>query len=132
MSRLLLAFFLLSAQLASAQSEPPLIPIRRFVANTDVAGDYRVSQDGKKLLWSEVVGFDQGLAVREVDGAEPRRFATGRLARAGVAALYQVWLADNRHIVSTLDRSARTCTSPPTAAMRAYSISSKRRSRPAP
>jgi dienelactone hydrolase len=102
--RLSLAFLLFSAQLAGAQSEPrPLIPIERFVANTDFAGDHRVSQDGKKLLWSEVVGFDQGLVVREVDGIGRRRFATGRLARASVATIYQVWLADNRHFAYVRD-----------------------------
>lgn len=87
---------------ALAQESSP-IPIRRFVANTDAAGDYRVSQDGKKLLWSEVVGFDQGLAVREVNRTEVRRFATGRLARASVASLYQAWLADNRHFAYVRD-----------------------------
>ena len=83
--------------------EVPLIPIRRFVANTDIAGDYRVSQDGRKLLWSEVVGFDQGLAVRAIGGTDVRRFATGRLARSGVAPIYQVWLADNRHFAYVRD-----------------------------
>ena len=101
MKRALLILLLGAAQsgVALAQ-ESPLISIRRFVANTDIAGDYRISQNGKKLLWSEVVGFDQGLAVRAVEGTEARRFATGRLARWG---LYQVWLADNRHFAYVRD-----------------------------
>jgi len=104
MSRMLLVLLLVVVQVDSGLAQDrPLIPIRRFVANTDATGDYRVSQDGKRLLWSEVVGFDQGLAVREVSGGDVRRFATGRLARASVATLYQVWLADHRHFAYVRD-----------------------------
>jgi len=104
--RVALLALLAFTELCGAQTHPalkdaqlaPLVPARRFVANTDFASGHRLSPDGRKLLWTEVVGFDQGLAVRDLDGTDVRRFATGRLAN-------HAWLADSRHLAYVRDLS---------------------------
>jgi hypothetical protein len=90
--------------LAQAQSRgelPPLLPVRRFVANIDYTGGYYVSPDGRQLLWSQAVGTDAGLAARPVEGGTTRTFATGFLARAQGANMS--WLADSRHVMFAKD-----------------------------
>lgn len=68
-------------------SLPELIPVRRFVANVDTTGGYLLSPDGRRLLWTQAVGTDTGLAVRDADlnasgeSSASRSFATGWLAR---------------------------------------------------
>ena len=74
---------------------PPLLPVRRFVANIDFAGGYQLSPDGTALLWSLTVGTDAGLAVRPVAGGGTITFPTGFLPRLGSA---YSWLPDSRHV----------------------------------
>jgi dipeptidyl aminopeptidase/acylaminoacyl peptidase len=80
---------------------PPLVPLRRFVANIDSSSGYVLSPDGQKLLFSRVVGTDSGLAVRPVAGGPAVTFATGFLARP--AGPTYVWLPDSRHVVYLKD-----------------------------
>ena len=58
---------LVSAQ--TTQSLAPLLPMRRFVANIERTGGFVLSPDGQRLLWSQTVGTDNGLAVRPVADA---------------------------------------------------------------
>ncbi len=75
----------LQAAQASGQL-PPLVPMRRFVANVDAHGGFTLSPDGQQLLWSRVVGTEAGLAARGVDEPEAtaRPIATGHLARRDI------------------------------------------------
>ena len=82
---------------------PPLVPVRRFVANIDHAGGYVLSPDGQRLLWSQTVGTDAGLAVRPVAGGAASLFATGYLARPNGPTY--AWLPDSRHIAFLKDLS---------------------------
>lgn len=88
-------------QAESAGTLPPLVPMRRFVANIDFAGGYTLSPDGTQLMWSQAVGTDSGLAVRPVAGGQARTFATGYLARP--AGPTSTWLQDSRHVVYLKD-----------------------------
>lgn len=87
------------AQAEAAGTLPPLVPLRRFVANVDFAGGFALSPDGRQLLWEQTVGTDAGLAVRPVDGGPTRTFATGFLPR-GVS---YAWLQDSRHVAFVKD-----------------------------
>ena len=69
------------AQAEAAGTLPPLVPMRRFVANIDFAGGYTLSPDGRRLMWQQAVGTDTGLAVRPVAGGAVRTFPTGFLSR---------------------------------------------------
>lgn len=81
---------------------PELIPVSRVVANSDYKGFFRISPDGKHLLWIQPVRGDTGMAVREIDregdipAAADRLFATGRIARPVHGDNFG-WLADSRH-----------------------------------
>ncbi|RYZ08301.1 MAG: hypothetical protein EOO24_10530, partial [Comamonadaceae bacterium] len=95
----------------AASALPPLVPMRRFVANVDLVDGHSISPDGRSLLWLQAVGADVGLAVRPVpeaagadapDAAGTRRFATGTLARAGSGPTY-AWLADSHHVAYLKD-----------------------------
>jgi len=88
-------------QAESAGTLPPLVPMRRFVANIDFAGGYTLSPDGTHLMWSQAVGTDSGLAVRPLAGGTARTFATGYLARP--AGPTYVWLQDSRHVAYLKD-----------------------------
>lgn len=92
------------AQLAAsleAKQLPELIPMRSFVANTDYMAGYAISPDGKQLLWSQVVGLDDGLAVRPIASqGTAKTFAIGNRGRGG--GMY-AWLPDSRHIVYSKD-----------------------------
>lgn len=85
---------------------PPLVPIRRFVANVDVVDGHVLSPDARKLLWAQVVGTDIGLAVREAPPAGMPQdtaittFATSTLAASG--PIYS-WLPDSRRIAYLQD-----------------------------
>lgn len=83
-------------QAEAAGTLPPLVPMRRFVANIDAAGGYSVSPDGRQLLWWRSVGTDAGLAVRPLAGGAERTFATGFLARPAGPTYF--WLQDSRHV----------------------------------
>ena len=90
-------------ELAAAQQSaqlPPLLPIRRFVANVDFAGGYVLSPDGQRLAWVQTVGTDVGLAVRNVvEGGGITTYATGSQGRAAIHA----WLSDSRHLLYSKD-----------------------------
>ncbi len=77
---------------------PPLVPLRRFVANADDVGGFMLSPDGEKLAWQQTVGLDTGLAVRSVDQETVTRFATGFLSRRDSAGPTYTWLSDSRHL----------------------------------
>ena len=83
-------------------SLPPLVPARRFVANVDAVGGFVISPNGRRLVWSQAVGTDVGLAVRDVaqTGAGVATYPTGNQGRGG--GLY-TWLADNRHVLYSKD-----------------------------
>lgn len=88
----------------------PLLPVRRFVANTDFAGGHVLSPDGGHLLWQTVVGTDIGLAVGPVPAGATRpeagkQLATGPLSRTGSAGPTYTWLADSRHVAYLKDPS---------------------------
>ena len=90
---------LVSAQ--ASQSLAPLLPMRRFVANIERTGGFVLSPDGQRLLWSQTVGTDNGLAVRPVDDTRAvRTFAIGNQGRRGG---YYNWLPDSRHVVFSKD-----------------------------
>lgn len=88
----------LQAAQASGQL-PPLVPMRRFVANVDAHGGFTLSPDGQQLLSSRVVGTEAGLAARGVDEPEAtaRPIATGHLARRDIGGGTYGWLPDSRH-----------------------------------
>jgi len=89
------------ARAEASSTLPPLLPMRRFVANVDFAGGYWLSPDGEKLVWQQAVGTDTGLAVRPVSGGPAQTFATGFLPRPG-GWIYG-WLNDSRHIAYLKD-----------------------------
>ncbi len=98
--------------LVSAQQNdalPPLVPMRRFVANTDVVNGHVLSPDGQQLVSVQTVGTDVGLGVRKTTdagdpgGAGTRTFATGTLARPFVSGPTYTWLRDSRHIAYLKD-----------------------------
>ncbi len=84
---------------------PPLVPLRRFVANIDDIGGFALSPDGKRLVWQQTVGLDTGLAVRAVDGGAVTRLATGFLSRTNSAGPTYAWLPDSRHLAYLKDFS---------------------------
>ncbi|RYF15174.1 MAG: S9 family peptidase [Comamonadaceae bacterium] len=88
-------------QAEAASTLPPLVPLRRFVANIDFAGGYTLSPDGAQLLWQQTVGTDSGLAVRPVADGTVRTFATGFLPRP--AGPTYLWLQDSRHVAYLKD-----------------------------
>lgn len=80
---------------------PPLVPVRRFVANIDAEGGCQIARNGERLMWQQTVGLDIGLAVRDVTNpAGIKTFATGNKGRGGG---HQYWLPDSRHIVCLKD-----------------------------
>jgi dipeptidyl aminopeptidase/acylaminoacyl peptidase len=90
---------LVSAQ--AGQTLAPLLPMRRFVANIERTGGFVLSPDGQRLLWSQTVGTDNGLAVRPVtDTQAVRSYATGNQGRGGG---YYNWLPNSQHVVFTKD-----------------------------
>jgi hypothetical protein len=88
-------------QAEAAGTLPPLVPLRRFVANIDFAGGFSLSPDGSQLIWQQTVGTDAGLAVRPVAGGPTRTFPTGFLPRP--AGPIYLWLQDSRHVAYLKD-----------------------------
>jgi len=90
---------------------PPLVPMRRFVANIDYLDGHALSPDGRRLLWAQTVGTDIGLAVRPTTdaavlaGPGVKTFATGTLARPGVSGPTYSWLPDSHHVAYLKDFS---------------------------
>ena len=89
------------AQAQAGGQLPPLVPLRRFVANIDFAGGFIISPDGQRLLWQQTVGTDVGLAVRAIaPGSPATTFPVGNMGRRGGL---QRWLGDSRHVVYSKD-----------------------------
>ncbi|MDM0019845.1 S9 family peptidase [Variovorax saccharolyticus] len=90
---------------------PPLVPMRRFVANIDYVDGHVLSPDGRRLLWVQTVGTDVGLALRasadaaSISGPAVKSFATGTLARPFVSGPTYSWLPDSRHVAYLKDFS---------------------------
>ncbi len=85
----------------------PLLPVRQFVANRKRAAGFVLSPDGRRLLWSQAVGFDGGIAVSDLDspgkpGPPDRTYAVGNRGRGGGVT---TWLQDSRHFVFSRDPS---------------------------
>jgi dipeptidyl aminopeptidase/acylaminoacyl peptidase len=89
------------AQAAAQGTLPPVLPVRRFVANVDFEAGFALSPDGASLLFERTVGTDGGLAVRPVAGGDVRTFPTGFLARPDGAT--NAWLPDSRHVLFVKD-----------------------------
>jgi len=86
---------------ADAGALAPLLPVRQFVANVQRTGSFVISPDGERLLWSQTVGLDAGLAVRRVEaGGATITYAVGNQGRGGG---YYSWLPDSRHFVFSKD-----------------------------
>jgi dipeptidyl aminopeptidase/acylaminoacyl peptidase len=81
----------------------PLLPMRDFVARTDRTGGYVLSPDGERLLWSQVVGLDSGLAVRPV--ARPDAVTAYPVGNQGRRGGYYAWLGDSRHFIYSKDET---------------------------
>jgi dipeptidyl aminopeptidase/acylaminoacyl peptidase len=88
-------------QAETAGTLPPLVPLRRFVANIDFVAGFSLSPDGSQLIWQQTVGTDAGLAVRPVAGGPTRTFPTGFLPRP--AGPIYLWLQDSRHVAYLKD-----------------------------
>jgi dipeptidyl aminopeptidase/acylaminoacyl peptidase len=73
----------------------PLVPV-------DAVGGFVISPNGRRLLWSQAVGTDVGLAVRDVaqPGTSAVTYPTGNQGRG--SGLY-TWLPDNRHVLYSKD-----------------------------
>ncbi|MCW7540196.1 prolyl oligopeptidase family serine peptidase [Aquabacterium sp. A7-Y] len=85
-----------------------LLPVRRFVANRDFSGGYRISPDGQRLLWQTVVGTELGMAVGDAaaplaGAAAPVTIPTGPLPRTSSVGTSYTWLGDSRHVVFIKD-----------------------------
>jgi dienelactone hydrolase len=73
---------------------PPVWPVRRYVANADLAGGYSLSPDGRLTANVERVGVGPGVVIRDAtDGGERARLAIGA----------PMWLGDSRHLVHVRD-----------------------------
>lgn len=80
---------------------PPLVPVRRFVANIDFAAGFVLSPDGQRLMWQQTVGTDAGLAVRQIaEGSPVTTYAVGNQGRSSGI---HTWLADSRHVLYSKD-----------------------------
>ena len=75
---------------------PELIPLRKFVADTERTGGHQVSPDGTRVLWYGVSGTEPATFVRRLDGGEPAVFRIGRN--------FPFWAADSRHLIFEDDR----------------------------
>lgn len=71
----------------------PLVPVRLFVADWDGNGNYQISPDGKKLLWSARKGWGQGLFVKNLE--------TGRQTSYDFPG--GIWAQDSRYVLMQLD-----------------------------
>ncbi|HYD96650.1 MAG TPA: prolyl oligopeptidase family serine peptidase [Noviherbaspirillum sp.] len=70
---------------------PELIPLRKFVADTERSGGHQVSPDGSRVLWYGVSGTEAATFVRRLDGGDPAVFRIGRN--------FPFWAADSRHLI---------------------------------
>jgi len=86
---------------------PPLVPVREFVADLDFSGGNRISADGRRLVWTQIVGTRIGLATRVLDppgsAAPVYRYETGVIASWGSVGIAYTWLPDSRHVMYLKD-----------------------------
>ena len=84
---------------ADAQGQlPPLVPARVFFANIDDHGSYRVSPDGRHLIWRAVRGTRSVLLVRPLDGPGTAE----RVVLEGGGDIR--WAPDSRHLIVQRDQ----------------------------
>jgi len=69
-------------------------PVRRYIANVDVAGGFSLSPDGRLTANSEAVGLGAGITVRDA--------ATGEV-QSRLSIGLPMWLGDSRHPVHAFD-----------------------------
>jgi dipeptidyl aminopeptidase/acylaminoacyl peptidase len=74
----------------SASALPALIPTRNFVADWNGSGAYKISPDGKHLMWSARLGLGQGLFIKDL--------ADGKLQSYKIP-ITGIWAHDSRHIL---------------------------------
>lgn len=91
------------ALVQAGENLAPLLPLRDFVARTDRTGGFVLSPDGERLLWSQTVGLDSGLAVRPV--IRPDAVTTYAIGNQGRRGGYYAWLGDSRHLVYSKDET---------------------------
>ena len=72
---------------------PPLIPAEDFFADQSRSWNYRVSPDGRRLVWIAYVDGKPTLHLRELDGSAPR------IIEAEKPVYRAYWAYDNRHLV---------------------------------
>ena len=72
---------------------PPLIPAEAFFADQSRSWNYRVSPDGRRLVWIAYVDGKPTLHLRELDGSAPR------IIEAEKPVYRAYWAYDNRHLV---------------------------------
>lgn len=77
-----------------SDAQADLIPVRDFVANRDSAFGYRISPDGKKLVWVGVLGISSHIFVKDLE----RNF-TSALPVGGYLYADFVWAQDSRHLL---------------------------------
>lgn len=73
-----------------AVAQPQLVPTRMYVASWNGNGGYKISPDGKQLLWAARKGLDQGLFVKNLE--------TGMVHSYNRTWLGE-WAEDSRHIL---------------------------------
>jgi len=81
---------------AEASSESARVwPVRRYVANVDVAAGFRISPDGRRTASSETVALGAGTVIRDATDDS----VLARVPLGGPSA----WLGDSRHLVQSFD-----------------------------
>ncbi|MEM7294561.1 MAG: alpha/beta fold hydrolase, partial [Pseudomonadota bacterium] len=83
------------------QSLPELIPVRTFFADIDYQGQYRISPDGEKLVWSGVVGASTALLWRDREGGPVSSVKFRK------SAPWPTWTSDSRYLLYHADPSGR-------------------------
>lgn len=85
----------------------PLVPVHAFTADVDYSGGFRLSPDGRRLVWVQMAGTRAGLATRVVDAYpathRDHRHETGTIASWGSAGVAYAWLPDSRHVAFVRD-----------------------------
>jgi len=105
-SLVVLAAALLAAGCAGPRWAPlEVVPtdLDHWITESVWRGDYRLSPDGHKLLWSEQAGEEFVIVCQAVFGGPLARIAIGRLAPQGVVFFQAGWLGDSRHIAWVQD-----------------------------
>jgi dipeptidyl aminopeptidase/acylaminoacyl peptidase len=74
----------------STSALPALIPTRNFVADWNGSGAYKISPDGKRLMWSARLGLGQGLFIKDLSDGQLQSY---KIPITGI------WAHDSRHIL---------------------------------